>query len=218
MIERHETSVEPAFDVTVVVGTYGDDSWRNLAGERAIPSAVAQAPVIHAHGETLADARNIGFAAVQTPWVVFLDADDELPADYVRIMATGSADLRVPAVQYVRNGQPGIPKVPRVSRHRHMCEGSCLEQGNFICIGAAVRTALVRDVGGFNEYPWSEDWDLWLRLWLNGATIETLENATYIAHVRHDSRNRAPENAFKVKVHWDIHRANFPEQYESDVA
>ena len=42
---------------TVVVGTFGDESWAILARDRAIPSAASQAPVIHVHGATLAQAQ-----------------------------------------------------------------------------------------------------------------------------------------------------------------
>ena len=46
-------------DLTVIIATFGEDSWRHLARERAFPSAQVEADeVLLVHGETLAEARN----------------------------------------------------------------------------------------------------------------------------------------------------------------
>lgn len=197
---------------TVVVATFGDDRWAELAQERAIPSAEGQAACIHVHGDTLAESRNAGLARVTTRHVVFLDADDELTPGYVEALAAGNADLRAPAVQYVRGGRSHPPYVPRVWGHEHDCNADCLEHGNYIVIGAMARTQLLRDVGGWRDFAWSEDWDLWLRCHLAGAEIETIPAAVYRAHVRPDSRNRAPDAAFKRAAHDAIYAANFPDR------
>lgn len=204
-------------DVTIVVATYGTPAWSDLARERAVPSATAQrVPVVHEHGDTLHGARNAALERVQTEWVIHLDADDELEAGYVTELAAGTADLRAPAVRYVRDARDVARRaaaVPRVWNHFHSCDAECLVDGNYLVVGTAVRAQLVRDVGGWRDFPWSEDWDLWLRCWRAGATIETIPAAVYRAHVRRDSRNRAPDQAFKRAAHDAIHRANFPELY-----
>ncbi len=205
-------------DVTVVIGTYGDEKfWRQLAQRRAMWSAVASGAVhvLHEHGETLAKARNAGLARVETEWVCFLDADDELEPGYLEAMATGSADLRAPAVRYVPWGylsgkQPvGRPaRVPRVVGHHHDCTAECLAYGNWLVIGSLVRAALVREVGGFEEWPVYEDFDLWARCWQAGATAESIPEAVYRAHVRSNSRNRGSMSArAKHGVHQDIARS-----------
>lgn len=204
-------------DVAVIVATYGDDGWSELAQERAVPSAAEQAPTYHFQGVTLAAARNSGLRhlAQHHEFLIFLDADDELEPGYVEAMAKAEADIRAPAVRYVR-GDADLhrpPKLMRVFGHRHVCRAECLRDGNYIVIGAAVRAALAMQVGGFREYEWSEDWDLWTRMWRKGATVENVPDAVYRAHVRHDSRNRAPSAEFKNEVHHRIHRANFPEEY-----
>src|SRR5690349_878569 len=92
-------------DVTVCVATYGDDEWKELAVERAIPSAARlEVDVVAVHGDTLHGARNDALALVETAWVCFLDADDELEHGYFDRIAAGTADLRAPSVRYVRNG------------------------------------------------------------------------------------------------------------------
>lgn len=195
-------------DITVAVATFGDESWVHLA-QRAIASARDQfVPVIHVHGETLAAARNAALEQVTTEWVVHLDADDEVEPGYFDALAAGTADVRAPAVRYVRAGRDQAPYVPRVAGHRHACDASCLRSGNWLVVGSALRAALARDVGGWHEWPLYEDWDLFLRCYLAGASFEALPDAVYRAHVRSDSRNRDPSRVFKDRIHWEIIRAN----------
>jgi cellulose synthase/poly-beta-1,6-N-acetylglucosamine synthase-like glycosyltransferase len=196
-------------DVTVCIGTYGGQEWIELA-QRAIASASPQARVVHVHGETLAVARNAALDQVDTEFVVHLDADDELDPGYIATLAEGTADLRVPSVRYIRGGREHAPYVPRVAGHRHDCGPDCLRSGNYIVIGAMVRTALLRGVGGWHDWSLYEDWDAWLRCWRAGATIETIPAAVYRAHVRPDSRNRAPSRELRLAQHHAIHHANFP--------
>lgn len=197
-------------DVTVAVATFGGPEWTELAWSRAIPSAQAEGvPVVYRHADNLHDARNGALSLVDTEYVVHLDADDELVPGYFNAMATGSADVRAPAVQYVRNGRQHPPSMPHVWNHdRHDCHAECLLYGNWIVIGALARTQLVRDVGGWRDFDWSEDWDLWLRCHLAGATFEAIPDAVYRAHVRHDSRNRAPDQASRLAAHRAIAEAN----------
>jgi hypothetical protein len=196
-------------DVTVCVATFGDLAWQTLAHERAIPSAEATGKsVLYVHGETLHDARNLALAAVDTEFVCFLDADDELEAGYFDHMAEGTADLRAPAVRYVFGGPLRGARFPRVAGHRHDCTADCLALGNWLVIGTVARTEILQRVGGFRDFPWSEDWDLWVRCWQAGATIEGIPSAIYRAHVRKDSRNRAPDLDFRMAAHRAIAEAN----------
>lgn len=196
-------------DVTIVIATFGDHSWIDLARERALPSALSQnVPVIMEHGTLLDDARNAGLLRVTTKWVVFLDADDELEADYIPRLLSGSADLRAPSVRYIRNGRGETPRVPRVAGHHHLCVAGCLTQGNWLVVGTLAPVDLLKQVGGWRDFPWSEDWDLWLRCYLAGATVEAIPTAVYRAHVRPGSRNRALPLAEKISVHRAIEKAN----------
>lgn len=197
----------PAVDCSCVIGTFGSSEWKELARTRAIPSAEAQGiPVIHVHDETLAASRNAGLAQVETERVIHLDADDELEEGYVEAMGKGTADVRGPIVRFMPRG--GLWQ-PRVYGHHHDCTVECLFSGNWLVIGSAVRTQMVRDAGGWRDFHWSEDWDLWLRCMKLGATFELIRDAIYIAHVRPDSRNRAASQEAKLKEHNAIYEANF---------
>lgn len=194
-------------NVTVVVATFGGSEWEQLANDLAIPSAEdLGVRVIHAHAGALHDARNLGLEDVQTEWVCFLDADDELEAGYFDAMSKGTADVRAPSVAYVRNTRRQAPYVPKVAGHHHDCAAGCLMDGNWLVVGSVARTDLVREVGGWRDWPMYEDWDLWARCWLAGATIEAIPAAVYRAHVRADSRNRGPSLQEKHATHQDIAR------------
>jgi GT2 family glycosyltransferase len=176
-------------DVTVCIGTFGDDSWRKLALDRAAMSC--ERKVLHVHDENLMVARNRAAEKAQSEWLCFLDADDELAPGYFDAMEQGTADLRGPSVQYVVRGMTRPPKIwPPMD----------LTQGNYLVIGTLIRKEMFDEVGGFRDYPLYEDWDLWLRCHLAGASIELLPEAVYIAHARSDSRNRAPDRA--TRLHW----------------
>lgn len=196
-------------DVTVVVATFGADQWRQIAAERAIPSAEALGvPVVAVHGDTLHDARNAGLSQVATEWVCHLDADDELEPGYFTAMTGGTADVRAPSVVYVVDGEPKPPWMPRVAGHLHRCTAACLTDGNWLVVGSVARTELLRTVGGWRDFDWSEDWDLWLRCHLAGATFEGIRPAIYRAHARPDSRNRGADKATKLAAHRAILEAN----------
>jgi len=199
-------------DATVVIGTYGKELWRRLATKRALPSARAQGvPVIHEHRTTLAEARNAGLAQVETPWVIHLDADDQLTPGYVEAMAEGTADMRVPRIMQVRGTgaiSRGRPFMPRVWGHKHECSADCLRFGNWAVIGTAIRTGLAQSVGGWEEWDWSEDWALWARAWQAGGTIEPIHKAVYKAWLRPNSRNRKSHDTI-MRVHREIEAAVF---------
>lgn len=196
--------------VSVVVGTYGHTDWKHLARERAIPSVPEGIPVHHVHAASLAEARNGGLAQVETEWVVHLDADDELEVGYFDHLSRGVADLRAPAVRYVRGPRERAAYVPRVAGHDHDCSAACLVDGNWLVVGTMARTELLRSVGGWEDWPLYEDWAIWLRCYLDGATIEALPAAVYRAHVSPASRNRSPAISFKNRVHEDIVAACLP--------
>jgi hypothetical protein len=198
--------------VTVVV-PYTGEPWKTWAHERAIPSAERLGvPVVIGEGETVAEARNNGLGRVVTEWVCHLDADDELSPGYFDAMATGSADVRAPSVEYVnprarRTIRP--PVMPEVWGHRRFhdqCVGDCLPHGNWIVVGALVRTELVQRLR-WQEEPIFEDWSLWLRCWKAGATFEAIPTAVYRAWSARGGRNSSLPLEERNRVHGQILRS-----------
>lgn len=185
-------------DVTVIIPIFGDvERWGVLA-ERALRSAQNQTVPAHdvviSVAETLEDARNRPALAATTEWLCFLDADDELDPGYLEAMLAGTGDLRQPSTLGVVDGVEDpfsvvIPAKP-------------LLDGNYIVIGAFVRRTMFVAAGGFNALPAYEDWDLWIRCWLEGAEITVCPEAIYRVHVQPESRNQLNRDAALRSYHF----------------
>lgn len=136
-----------------------------------------------------ATTRNRGLARVTTPWVAWLDDDDELlPWHLTSLLAaceSSGADLAYSYAEFIGSDDPlatsldgrlvkplGVPFGSEQLRHLR-------ERGNFIPVTYLVRTDPVRAVGGFpqpNSFPARasqdcEDYGLLLRLLDAGVTF-----------------------------------------------
>ncbi len=173
-------------DATVIVATYGDPKWVTLAQERAIASTVGQGvPVLHYHGESLHQARNYAASQVDTEWLCFLDADDELAPGYFKAMDRATGDLRAPAVSWVEDG---VATEPRCLSDRN------IRRINPCVVGTLIRKSMFDAVGGFWGERAYEDWSLFRRAWILKAKVEHVPDAIYIVHVSPASRNNTVDN------------------------
>lgn len=174
-------------DVTVVIPSYGDrEIWEPLA-LRATASVKAQTLmpahwVVSNSADGLADSRNYGAECRETEWLIFLDADDELDPRYIESMMAAEGDIRRPATLGVVDGIEDVAPT--------MIPRKPLLDANFIVIGAMIRREAFFAVGGFRDLPILDDWDLFIRLWLEGAEIVDVPEAIYKIHVRPGSRNQ----------------------------
>jgi glycosyltransferase involved in cell wall biosynthesis len=199
-------------DATIAIATFGAQEWLDRALNETIPAAREHGvPVVHAHGRTLGEARNAALAEARTPWVIHLDADDSLEPGYIDAMGRGRADVRAPVVRYIHRGRPRPLWQPRVAGHTHDCEASCLRDGNWVVIGACVRTELLRSVG-WHDFDWSEDWATWALLAKAGASFELVRDAIYRAEMRPESRNRGAARATRLEAHRVIELFVWPEE------
>jgi GT2 family glycosyltransferase len=198
-------------NVSILIGTFGDSAWRDLAWSHAYPSAIdqgaAEVRVLHLEDGTLAEARNQLAENANGDWLCFLDADDALDDGYVDAMVDAVTDQRrwgrnegevpeysdplalyVPAVQAVRDGRcVGPTMIPN--------QGGWPEVNECV-IGTLIPRALFLDVGGFRDEfddgtPLTslEDYDLFLRCWDAGARLVYVPSAVYCATVSTDGRN-----------------------------
>lgn len=179
--------------VDVVIPTFGGITreWERLR-ERAIHSVYEQTAVFESGvdiriwptiGENLADARNRGANRGKGEWLIFLDADDELDSHYVEAMVAGTGDMRWPSTIGVHEDghEDDYPVLLQP-------KGSLLVH-NWMVIGTMIRREQFLKVGGFRDLPILEDWDLWIRLVIDGAVPMACPDALYRVHVRANSRN-----------------------------
>lgn len=140
--------------------------------------------IIDAHREGPAAIRNRAIERARTPWVAFLDDDDEFLPDHLEKLydcaKETDADVVYPwfelPVGWDPLGKFGVPFDP-----------DALDKANYIPVTVLARTEKLKDVGGFVnrgtiDTTTCEDWGLWLRLRDAGAKFVHLPERTWIWH------------------------------------
>ncbi|SCL48883.1 Glycosyltransferase, catalytic subunit of cellulose synthase and poly-beta-1,6-N-acetylglucosamine synthase [Micromonospora citrea] len=125
------------------------DDRRESTDELAVPEALAAyAKVLTGPGAGPAAARNVGWRAARSPWIVFLD-DDVVPApDWARRLL---ADLRVGDLVGGVQGRVHVP-LPEHRRPTDWERGTAgLAEGEWITADMAYRRDALADAGGFDE-------------------------------------------------------------------
>ena len=196
---------EASNTASVLIATYGEDSWRDLAWSRAYPSAqdADEVNVFHDPDGTIASARNEAARFAKSEWLCFLDADDELAPGYLSAMkrvleqeSLGGWLLLTPAVSFIRKGSPQPP--------HFLDRGIPLSEDNWLVVGTLIQRELFREVGGFSEYPHGfEDWSLWAKAWQAGAKIIKVPDAIYRYHVNPQSKHKLAwrDRKWQVEMH-----------------
>jgi hypothetical protein len=135
----------------------------------------------------LAAARNEGFAAARAPFVIPLDADNRLLADFVEpALEVLAAEPRLAAVYGDRvefGARRGRVEVGHFDSAR-------LVAGNYIDACAVIRRRAWEECAGYDTrmpvQGW-EDWDLWLTLVAGGWSLRWLPLPGFEYRVRPDS-------------------------------
>lgn len=171
--------------LTVIIASFGDDRWIDLADERALPSVAHWPDVFHFHwpetGRSVGAVRNLAVEASRADgWICFLDPDDELAPGYLEAMTSAAVypeDLYAPALKL--GSGPA-----RVLDDRDIVDGL-----NPCPIGTVIHRDTFDRVGGFwDERAW-EDWSLFRRVALTGGSIHFVPDAVYKAYPSTKGRN-----------------------------
>lgn len=200
--------------LSVCIGTFGAERWKRLAQYRALVSVERQtvAPVDCrlVHAESLHEARNRAAKEAAGEWLCFLDADDELDSHYLEAMAR-ALEGDGPDLRLLQPSTIGVYPDGRTDGAPVLHPPKNLHISNYLIIGTVVRRDQFLRVGGFADLISHEDWDLWLRCWIDGAVVVPVPDAIYRVHVSRNSRNSAG-TAPHVKVINEI-RAKYRNQF-----
>jgi glycosyltransferase involved in cell wall biosynthesis len=194
--------------ISVVVGTFGDDSWIKLAQVAAASvdeQTLKPASFHHVHAETLHEARNSGAEQAVGEWLCFLDADDKLDSKFIESMDSKIKEINninallQPSHRYNEDTPDG--KANKILMHKPVS----IKLGNFLIIATLVKKDTFMRVGGFRDLDLYEDWDLWIRCFHDGAKHFSVPDAIYDISVRKDSRNN-PDRKTQIKISNQIRR------------
>lgn len=202
-------------DCSILISTYGNEAWKDLAQTRALPSTDGQGAcevlVMHEPDATISEVRNANADCARGEWLLHLDADDELAPGYLDAMraARDRTDvimetdrvLFTPAVSHVKKGRPAAPFF--------FDRGISLRQDNWLVVGTLVHRDLFFEVGGFGDYPHGfEDWSLWSKCFRVGAEIVKVPDAVYVYHHNPQSKHKQGwrDRKWQVETHQRVVR------------
>lgn len=124
--------------------------------------------------------RNRAVERVDTAWTAFLDDDDQLYPDHLKLLARFA---RVSGVDVAYPGYDCTGEDP-VNCFGIPFDGGLLRRRNFIPVTVLARTEAVRAAGGFQAHPDEngdpcEDWGLWLAMYGQGSKFGHLPVRTW---------------------------------------
>lgn len=203
--------------ITVIVVSYGDSVWMDLARRRALPSAILAAGgsknVLWSQTQpTLQMARNVEGMKADTDWIIFLDADDELDKNYVKAMQA-RIQLLPPGDFIIQPSTLGVVDGLEDPYEVLIPPKPSLFDGNHCVIGSAVPARLFQRVDGFDNWPFWEDWGLWLKCLKAGAQFVTCPEAIYRVHTDTARKSRNQVNSTEARQLFEQMRRHY-QQWE----
>jgi glycosyltransferase involved in cell wall biosynthesis len=144
-------------------------------------------------------ARNYGIRTAKGKYILPLDADDRISADYIeKAVAVLESDPKVKVVYCEAEffgEKSGKWKLPQFSR-------KYLARENMIFLSAMFRKADWESIGGFDErmtWGW-EDWEFWISMLKNGGDVVRLPITGFFYRIRKGSRRKSTNKNAKRKT------------------
>lgn len=152
----------------------------SIAAQELQPAAIV---VEYDHDHTGAAAtKNRALAHVDTPWVAFLDDDDQVHPEHLRLVRTAADEHDADVVYSI----PHIPQAPThvqdpCYRYGMAFDPDALRRQSFIQTTFLARTSLLRAGGGWwcPEGTVFDDWGACLGMLDAGARFHHLQQVTY---------------------------------------
>jgi hypothetical protein len=178
-------------DVTAVVPFKrgGNEAWL----KQAVASLPQGLPFIVAENDgELADALNTAVEAAKTEFVIRLDADDALHPKALDFLVSASwdGDVCYPSLLLT-----DVELKPFEMRRAGMFCPNRMLTTPYFGGGSLIRREKLLGVGGYRALPILEDWDLFVRLWRDGARFKSVPEAVYLYRQHPGSRNKTVDPA-----------------------
>lgn len=144
-------------------------------------------------------AREIGVANTTAQLLLFVDADDLLPPDYIERMAQkiAKADIVYPDLILFQGNNHSLHVAPSSITPARILSNKCE-----IPVTSLMKREVYTSLGGFRDLPVFEDWDFWIRAMCNGYTFTKAQTSLLY---RQTSGSRVHQNQeLKNKVHTQI--------------
>ncbi len=159
-------------------------------------------------------ARNTGVERATQPLLAFLDADDVWVPDKLErqyAVLRDEPSVGVVASDWVRHARELPAQVPDVLPRSVITYWDTLGLNRFQTSTVLTRTALVRQVGGFDPaVDGAEDWDLWVRL-AQRAPVVKLDWPLVIYRDRDEGYSKDVWRVYEtMQIMLDKHRATAP--------
>jgi hypothetical protein len=140
-----------------------------------------------------ASAKNAAAARASGDFVVILDADDAFLPTRLQALAElaqlrPDLDILTTDAYLVANGRRVRQNYDRSWPFEVVDQRRAILQRNFVFGHAAVRRERLLEHGGFDEsILWTTDWDLWLRLILDGSRVGAVDEPLALYRLRQTS-------------------------------
>jgi glycosyltransferase involved in cell wall biosynthesis len=122
----------------------------------------------------LAGARNYGFRAARSHWVLPLDADDTLEPNCLQLLYDAAVDT----------------KANIVAPNCECSFGKSILEYNYLPYCSLIERYWWKEIGGYHPVIF-EDWDFWMRTYLAGGTVANIPDTLF--HWRqHSDSGSAP--------------------------
>jgi glycosyltransferase involved in cell wall biosynthesis len=144
--------------------------------------------VLQTENRGVSAARNLGIKNSTGKYVLPLDADDKIGADFIQQaveLLEKNDDVKVVNCQVTLFGaKKGILPVESYSLEKLLAR-------NFIVVSAIFRRSDFDQTQGYNTNMKEgfEDWDFWITLLKNGGAVYTLNDTGFFYRIKRNSRN-----------------------------
>lgn len=185
--------------IGVVIVCYGDrfyleesqKAFKSVVGQTVLPDEIR---VVYSKNGKLHSLINDAVRNLSTDYFIRLDADDYLSKDYIECFQKATGDILKPYIVMVDEKGGALTE-------RHQLPDKPLNQGNHIVSSAPIRRDLFLEIGGYNEHPILEDYDLFIRLSLyKNAKIGKMNGTLYYMQRPGKTRNTIDPDGWKYNL------------------